>query len=62
MAILAQVAVVEIGEGRAGMIAAFAAHNADEIGGVGDTGDGIQKGGTDPTENGAVGGNPQGEC
>ena len=44
------------------MIAAFTAHDADEIASVREPGDGIEQGGTDPTEDGTVGGNPQGEC
>ena len=61
MGAVLQVAKIKVRERWAGMVASFAAIYGDEVAGVPHARNGIEQCGTDPTKDGAVGGDAEGE-
>ena len=57
----AQIAKIGIREGRAGMVAALATHDSDDVAGVSGTWNGVEEGRADPAEDRGIGGDAEGE-
>ncbi len=54
-----EIQVIKIRERGSGVLAPFSPHHRDQIAGVGDSRNGVEQSGVDPTEDGAVGANAE---
>src|SRR5208282_2845301 len=59
LSMVTDIQVIKIRERRSGVLTRFSPHHRDQVAGVGHSGDGVEQGGVDPTEDGAVGANAQ---